>query len=119
MHLAALAAEHPYVRVLKFSQNAGSHMAIRAGLEHASGDAAVFLACDLQDPPEMVPTMLEVLRPPVQIVWAVRNTREDSTMSNFFSRVFFFLARALVSKNLPPSGASMFLLGSQALSAVR
>jgi len=117
-HLSTLAAAHSHVRVIKFAQNAGSHMAIRAGLEHATGDAAVFLACDLQDPPEMIPKMLDALQPPVRIVWAVRDTRHDSLSSKVGSRAFFALARMLVSKNLPPSGASMFLLGPDALRAV-
>jgi dolichol-phosphate mannosyltransferase len=117
-HLSALAAAHDHVRVIKFAQNAGSHMAIRAGLEHATGDAAVFLACDLQDPPEMIPKMLDALQPPVRIVWAVRDTRHDTFSSKLASRVFFTLARMLVSRNLPPSGASMFLLGPDALRAI-
>jgi glycosyltransferase involved in cell wall biosynthesis len=117
-HLSALAATHGDLRVIKFAQNAGSHMAIRAGLEHATGDAAVFLACDMQDPPEIIPKMLAALRPPVRIVWAVRDTRNDRLSTKLASRVFFTLARLLVSKNLPPSGASMFMLGPDALRAV-
>jgi len=118
-HLRLLASQYAHVRVLKLAQNVGSHMAIRAGLEHATGDVAVFLACDLQDPPDVIPAMLEKLRHPVQLVWAVRNTRQDSATEKFFSRVFLFLARLLVSKNLPPGGSSMFLLGPEALAAMR
>lgn len=118
-HLAALAAEFPYVRVLKFAQNCGSHMAIRAGFDHATGDAACFVACDLQDPPDALPRMLAALQPPVEIVWAVRNTRQDPLGSRLSSRLFYGLARLLVSRNLAPSGSSMFLLGPQALNIVR
>lgn len=118
-HLAALAAEFPYVRVLKFAQNCGSHMAIRAGIDYASGDAACFLACDLQDPPEVIPRMLAALQPPVEIVWAVRNTRLDPLPTRLFSRLFYGLARLLVSRSLAPSGSSMFLLGPEALEVLR
>lgn len=117
--LSELAAEFPYVRVIKFVHNCGSHMAIRAGLEHAQGDIACFLACDLQDPPSVIPELLASLVEPTQIVWAVRNTRQDNLFSRLFSKVFFALARLLVSKDIPPSGASMFLLGSKALEAMR
>ncbi|HYX69095.1 MAG TPA: glycosyltransferase family 2 protein [Terriglobales bacterium] len=118
-HLAALAAEFPYVRVIKFAQNYGSHMAIRAGFDYATGDAACFVACDLQDPPDAIPRMLAALQAPVEIVWAVRNTRQDALSSRLFSRLFYGLARRLVSKNLAPSGSSMFLLGPQALKILR
>jgi dolichol-phosphate mannosyltransferase len=118
-HLAALAAEFPYVRAIRFAQNCGSHMAIRAGMEHARGDAAAFLACDLQDPPELIPTMLTALSGPVQIVWAVRQNRDDSRFDRIFSRAFYGLGRALISPNLAATGSSMFLLGPHALHALR
>ena len=46
------------VKVLSLSRNFGSHASISAGLDHASGDAAVILAADLQDPPEVIPQFL-------------------------------------------------------------
>ena len=116
--LRKLAESDPHVRAIKLTTNVGSHMAIRAGLEHATGDVACFLACDLQDPPGVIPQMLDALKAPVQIVWAVRNSRRDSVTSKLASKIFFGLARALVSKNLPPNGASMFLLGPEALRSV-
>ncbi len=118
-HLADLAAQFPYVRVLRFAANCGSHMAIRAGMEHARGDVACFLACDLQDPPDVIPRMLEALTPPVEIIWAVRDTRKDPLSSRIFSRLFYGLSRRLVSRNLAPSGSSMVLLGPGALKLLR
>lgn len=117
--ISSLCAAYSNVRAIKFVANCGSHMAIRAGLEHATGDIACFIACDLQDPPELIPQMNELLAPPVQIVWAVRSSRKDSMISRLFSRFFYILARMMVSKNIPPSGASMFLLGNAALKAVQ
>jgi dolichol-phosphate mannosyltransferase len=119
IHLSSLCSQYPYVRVIKFVSNSGSHMAIRAGLEHARGDVACFIACDLQDPPEVIPIMLKSLVSPAQIVWAVRGSRQDSLWSQLFAKLFYALARLLVSKNIPPSGASMFLLGADVLKAVR
>ncbi len=118
VHLAQLAALHPNVRVLKLASNCGAHMAIRAGLEHAQGDVACFLACDLQDPPETIVALLDALKEPVQIVWAVRNSRDDSWSARLLARLFYFLARLFATKSMAPSGASMFLLGPLALSAV-
>lgn len=117
-HLNDLAGEFTYVRVIKFVRNCGSHMAIRAGLEHATGDVACFLACDLQDPAENIPQMVKHLVEPIEIVWAVRRNRQDGFVTQLFSKCFYRLARAIVSKNIPPNGASMFLLGPKALKAV-
>ncbi|NFV79714.1 glycosyltransferase family 2 protein [Magnetospirillum aberrantis] len=118
-HLSRLAVEHPGVKVLKLVSNVGAHMAVRAGMDACSGDYAVFLACDLQDPPELVSTLLARCVGEVQVVWAVRASREDSWSSKLFSAVFFALARLMVSRNLPPSGSSMMLLGPKALKVLR
>jgi len=118
-HLSALAAKYPYVRAIKLAWNCGSHMAIRVGLEYAQGDCACFVPCDLQDPPELIPRMVACLVEPAKIVWAVRSSREDSWSSKLFSRVFFFLGRLLVSKNLAPTGASMFLVGPDVLRSIK
>jgi dolichol-phosphate mannosyltransferase len=119
-HLAAVAAaDSDRVRVLRLGANVGSHMAIRAGLEHAAGDHACFLACDLQEPPALIPRLLELCRAPVQVVWAVRDTRADPLTTRLFAWCFYRLARRLVSGEMPRGGASMFLLGPQAVTAVR
>src|SRR2546423_429530 len=60
--LRDLAARDPRVKVLRFSKNFGSHKAFTAGLEHSTGDAAVILAADLQDPPETIPQLVEKWR---------------------------------------------------------
>jgi len=94
-------------------------MAVRVGLEHAEGDCACFVPCDLQDPPELIPAMLASLVEPIQIVWAVRSSREDSLSSRVLSKIFFSLGRVLVSKNLAPTGSSMFMVDSSVLRSIR
>lgn len=118
VHLKELAATHPGVRVLKLSANVGSHMAIRAGLEHAGGTHACYLPADLQEPPELIPRLMELCREPVQIAWAVRDSRQDPALTKFFARCFYGLARIMVTRNLPAEGAGTFLLGPKALAAV-
>jgi dolichol-phosphate mannosyltransferase len=119
VHLSELAAQNAHVKVIKFSANAGSHMAIRAGLAHATGDAACFIACDMQEPPYLIHEMFKALHAPYEIVWAVRNTRKDPAIGVLFSKTFYFFARRIVSKNIPPSGASMFLISRKVLDALK
>ena len=57
--LARLAAADPRVRVVPLSRNFGHQVALTAGLDHARGDPVVMLDADLQDPPELIPEMLE------------------------------------------------------------
>jgi glycosyltransferase involved in cell wall biosynthesis len=57
--LQALAAADRRVRVLSLSRNFGHQVALTAGLDHARGSAVVMLDADLQDPPELIPEMIE------------------------------------------------------------
>lgn len=119
LHLTAIAQESDHVRVIRLARNCGSHMAIRAGLEHARGQYACSLSCDLQEPPDLIPVCLESCKSPVEIVLAVRESREDSGISRLAARVFYALAQTFVSPDIPPSGTGMFLLGPKALHTVR
>src|SRR5688572_12158436 len=73
--LTALAARDSRVRGLRLARNSGSHVAITCGLHHARGEAAVMLAADLQDPPEVIREMTARWREGADVVWAVRRVR--------------------------------------------
>jgi dolichol-phosphate mannosyltransferase len=57
--LAELAAKDDHVAVISLSRNFGHQAAMTAGLDHARGDVVVMMDADLQDPPEVIPRMLE------------------------------------------------------------
>src|SRR5206468_2023855 len=69
--LARLASHDPRVRVVTLSRNFGHQTALTAGLDHASGDAVVMMDGDLQDPPDLIPTMLDHWRTGCDVVYAV------------------------------------------------
>lgn len=117
-HIRLLAENDEKVKALRFAYNCGSHMAIRAGLEYSTGDCACFIACDLQEPPFLIYKLLEKLKEPVEIVWAVRNSRKDGFTTVLFAKVFYFFARRLVSKNIAPSGANMFVISKKVIDSL-
>ena len=53
-----LVLEHKNIFYIEFSRNFGHQNALKAGLDHASGDCVISLDCDLQHPPEIIPEML-------------------------------------------------------------
>lgn len=111
--------DYPNYRYLRLSQNCGSHAAILAGLEHATGDCAVFLASDLQDPPELIPKMLQQWQQGSHVVWAVRERREGiSIREKLFAQVFYFLMNRLSEVALPPTGADFALLDRRVVTAL-
>src|ERR671929_2409742 len=78
--LARLAAAHERVRVVVLSRRFGHQAALTAGLEHARGDAVVMLDGDLQDPPEVIPRLVERWRAGAQVVYAVGEGRPGETV---------------------------------------
>ncbi len=116
-HLAELAASDPAVKVIRLAANRGSHAALRAGLRFASGDCAVYVPCDLQEPPALVARLLDAADGEVQVVWAVRETRRDPLVARVCSRVFHALAARLEARRLPhPIGT--FLVRRAAIDAL-
>ena len=92
---------------IRLSRNFGSHTALSAGFAEARGDAVAILACDLQDPPEVVLEFLKKWEEGVQIVWGHRRTRKDQYWRILTSNLFCRLLRRFAM----PHG-SQFTTGS-------
>jgi dolichol-phosphate mannosyltransferase len=118
--LRDLAARDGRVKVLRFAKNFGSHKAFTAGLEHCTGDAAVILAADLQDPPETIPQLLAEWRRGAKVVWAVRGEREGvSAGDRLFARFYYALMRRFADVQPPREGADFLLVDRVVLEELR
>src|SRR5262245_57647316 len=74
-----LRARDPRVRLIDFSRNFGHQIAITAGIDHAEGDAVVIIDADLQDPPEVIPQLIEKWKEGYEVVYAQRAKRQGET----------------------------------------
>jgi dolichol-phosphate mannosyltransferase len=116
--LKVWAEADPRVRVIRLSRNFGSHAASHAGLAECTGDAATFLAADLQDPPELILEMARQWNGGSDVVWAVRTAREGEKMSvKLFSRIYYETLRRLALAEMPSQGADFFLLDRKVIDA--
>ena len=118
-HIQAICEKDKGVKAIKFLNNVGAHTAIRAGLEHSTGEMAVFLACDMQDPPDVIPSLIAAMQEPYDIVLAIRKKRKDSLKDKIFSRLFFSLMKSLISAKLPSEGSSMYLMNERVIKSLR
>ncbi len=117
--LAALAARDKRVRVIQLSRNFGHQTALTAGLDHARGDAVVMLDADLQDPPELIPEMLEHWRGGTDVVYAVRRRRDGETRFKLATAHWFYrLFSALADVELEPDSGDFRLLDRAPLDAL-
>ena len=86
-------------QILELSRNFGKEAALLAGLDHCKGDACIFLDADLQDPPELIPSLVQKwLFEGAEVVNAVRRTRTGDgwlkVLSSFlFYRIFKKISR--------------------------
>jgi len=67
------------VKLLDFSRNFGHQIAITAGMDYARGDAIVIIDADLQDPPELIPQMIDKWKEGYEVVYAQRSKRKGET----------------------------------------
>jgi dolichol-phosphate mannosyltransferase len=114
--LATLAKDDERLKVITLSRNFGHQAAITAGLEHARGDAIVMLDGDLQDPPEVIPQLVERWRAGSEVVYAVREARPGETVFKTTSaRWFYRLFGRLATIDLTPQAGDFRLMDRRAL----
>jgi polyisoprenyl-phosphate glycosyltransferase len=117
--VADIASRDHRVKVVSLSRNFGHQAALTAGLDHATGDPVVMLDADLQDPPEVIPEMVEQWRRGMDVVYAIRTERAGETpfklrTASWFYRLFSFLADIKLEQN----AGDFRLLSRRALDAL-
>jgi dolichol-phosphate mannosyltransferase len=117
--LDRIAERDPRVRVIHLSRNFGHQAALTAGLEHARGDVVAMIDADLQDPPELIPKMVERWEEGSDVVYAVRKQREGETAFKLATASWFYkLFDKLAQVNLEPNSGDFRLLDRRALDAL-
>lgn len=96
-------------QLILLTRNFGSFAAIRVGLEVGTGARFAVMAADLQEPPELVLQMNQILQDePVDVVVGVREGRHDPLVSRWLSQIFWGLYRRYVVTEIPPGGVDVF-----------
>lgn len=118
--LKAAAQEDPCLKVLSFSRNFGHQTAVTAGLDFAQGDAVVVMDADLQDPPELLPKMLQLYLDGYDVVSPQRVEREGETwLKRLTARSFYWVMRTGVDSRLPAEVGDFRLFSREAVEALR
>jgi len=108
------------VKLLRFSRNFGHQAAVTAGLDFASGDAVVVMDADLQDPPELLPRMLELFQQGYDIVSPRRSSREGETrFKQWTSKVYYRILSHMADQPMTPDVGDFRLFSRRAVLAIR
>jgi polyisoprenyl-phosphate glycosyltransferase len=102
--------QRPATRIIKLTRNFGAMNASKIGYRHVTGDCAIGLAADLQDPPGLIPEMVEKWERGAKFVLCARKRRDDPVSSRWFSKFYYFLLRRFVVANYPRQGFDLGLM---------
>jgi dolichol-phosphate mannosyltransferase len=117
--LDGLADADKRLRVVHLSRNFGHQAALTAGLEHARGDVVAMIDADLQDPPELIPKMVEQWEAGSDVVYAVRREREGETAFKLATASWFYkVFNKLTQVDLENNSGDFRLLDRRALDAL-
>jgi glycosyltransferase involved in cell wall biosynthesis len=105
-------------KVISFSQNYGSHAALRAGIMHSQGKNVTFLYADLQDPIDNISTMYAKQSEGNDIIWANRAATQNSFFERQFSKFYSRLMKKYVNKRYPAKGFDVVLFNRKVADAV-
>ncbi len=114
-----LSRDDPRVKALRFSRNFGKEAAMAAGLRHARGDAVVLMDADLQHPPALIGEMLALWKDGIDMVIAVRRSREtDSWLRRLVSRLFYRIFDAVSEVRIPQGAGDFRLFDRKVVAAI-
>ncbi|HVE66375.1 MAG TPA: glycosyltransferase family 2 protein [Thermoanaerobaculia bacterium] len=113
--ITAITAAWPGARGIRLTRNFGSQMAILAGLQEATGDAAAVLSADLQEPPDLLPRFVEAWRSGSTAVLAVRAARPEPWPTRAAANLYYRTLKRLAFESMPDGGFDCFLVGRPAI----
>ena len=107
------------VVIVELSRNFGSFAAIREGLRRATGDVVSVIAADLQEPPDLVPRLVDALQEHnADVAIGTRVGRADPLGTRLSSAIFWMLYRRFVQREMPSGGVDVFAVSRRALGAL-
>ena len=118
--LKNIASNDERVKVIEFSRNFGRELALTALLDYADGDAVVIIDADLQQPPEIIPSMIEKWHEGFDVVYAKRTDRNSETfLRGLLTRVFYKIYNAISKPSIIEGVAEFCLMDRRVVNAIR
>ena len=116
--LRGLAEQDARIKFLSLSRNFGHQPAVSAGLAHADGDIVAVLDADLQDPPEVLLSMLEKWRDGFDVIYGIRRERKEILLKRIGYAAFYRIFNRITNINAPLDSGDFCLIDRRVLNAV-
>jgi glycosyltransferase involved in cell wall biosynthesis len=107
------------IKLLKFSRRFGQPFATLAGLQYSTGQAVIVIDVDLQDPPELITTMVEKWREGYDVVYAQRRTREGETwIKKVISEIGYKVINRIADVEIPKNTGDFRLMSRRVVNEI-
>ncbi len=117
--LTALSTRDPRVRVIRFSRNVGYQASVLTAYRSARGACAIQIDCDMQDPPELIPGMIDTWRKGYHVVYGIRRTLPDGPVVAALRRGFYTIIDSISNDDLPRNAGEFRLTDRRILDELR
>ena len=107
------------VKILQLSRNFGHQSALIAGLDEASGDCVVLMDADGQDPPELLPAMLERWRAGFDVVYGIRTNRKESWWKRAGYSIFYRALHRIAELRIPLQAGDFCVMDRQVVDVLK
>jgi glycosyltransferase involved in cell wall biosynthesis len=116
--IARLHEQDSRVGGLRLSRRFGHHQAVTAGLDRARGAAVVVMDGDLQDPPEAIPELYQRHKEGYDLVYAIRQQRQDTLVKRINSQLFWRTMNRVTGLSMPPEQMMLRVLSRRFVNAL-
>lgn len=118
--LRQLSDDDKHVALIDLSRNFGKEIAMSAGLDYATGDAIVIIDADLQDPPELIPDLIDKWRDGFDVVYAKRMVREGETwVKKVTAHLFYRIIQRMTNVQIPEDTGDFRLMSRRAVDSMK
>ncbi|CAI2552908.1 putative glycosyltransferase [Apilactobacillus kunkeei] len=112
-------SQYENIKLVEFSRNFGHQLAITAGIRYAKGDAVVVMDADLQDPPSVIPNMIEKWQEGFDVIYGKRLIREgESFFKRFSAKAFYRVMRKVANVDIPLDTGDFRLMDRKVVDAL-
>jgi glycosyltransferase involved in cell wall biosynthesis len=98
------------IKIISFSRNFGHMAAVSAGLKHAKGNKIVLMDADLQDPPEIIPKLIQKQKEGFNVVYAIKTKRKENLIKRALFKYFYIVLNNVSPINMPLNAGTFSIM---------
>ena len=117
--LNKLCKKNPNIKLINLSRNFGHQQAIKAGLNYSNGDVTLIMDGDLQDPPEIIPNLIDKWIDGYEIVYAVRKNRKENIIKRLCYFLFYRILNKISEVNIPIDSGDFSAIDKSVLNIIK